>query len=1084
MNSPIKVKGALRRLHFGPGPHPSGSPQSVHAGASDPPLSVNFPENISHSDIVKSKSVKWGVTRGGRVETLPYEGTTHSDVAEVAGIKSDRDFHIRGYSANLKNRDGIADVFYIISLFGMTSDRAILNLDRVAKEVERFGPEMRDKPRAIYFSYDGGSTAQKVGVEELTERGLYIIKGGPGSGNFGHAGRPGEVGGSAKNIESGINLPLARKIVDGRTVTENIPNVGSISATFTDWDELQGIREVKLSDFGTGTDKPRFATARQRKAAESLAKLIKDNGWIDPLIIVYDRESAELGPYILEGATRFDALRLLGAESFPALVVIDRDPQTGIIQRHGVHVGQKGVPGQVGGSAPGFTHAAGAENWKKTGSDPNVWETETAKGVAFLTHDPDSKEWNLLVTSLDSTELLLDEGYSYDEDGETSEDAAETAIEQANKLLSDSDVPGEPLLDQPDAFEAIEQFEPVEIPTNKQVLVTLNTMNRLVGDKLEEEMKNGNDLDGRYLWWKNYLGRSNFALWPDDDEQIHGTTFPLFNTSQMLLLEAERLGLTEIDDPEIQGDLASLRSWGGLMGEPGKEAERVAEEYSDKGWNFNSQDIVWLSRNSGFTKFNGFDDPNALKIAEVVSDYLEGAPENPAIRSQIIDATIKYYVDTTGRGDFHSGEIGIDVRDLLTDTRIFERTAGRHGTGLHPEVADQLADIVQIRGATVGTSEARTLSRYTGSRGIDVTPVDYEEKLKWAAANAADTIRPYQWIPTHENDPETSQIVNDSWAVSTQTIDSIIMTEIIAEEFGGESIPRERNRHISGGVLDKNTVVVAFDDSEGGLGFHPVDQKFFDMFGSQLKQSELANDIEAAGLKFTLDSDVAGAQQRERTALAKMNDAIRRDAYRVWALDTYDETQEMLNDWGYEKGDTVRLYRGSDSAPSEKTARDWNPSGEDGDAEVKLWSLSSWSWDAEIAESFGQHGTIISAEVPIERLFASWRTGMPCKHEGEWIIFGLDGLDATLYDESDVRLTKIIQRANKKKKQVLLDEYFSNWITALLREIGEDRNTVDGWDDKPRKRPKAKKLYGKEFRENKVKKAVNRFMTALERLFG
>ncbi|KKK97506.1 hypothetical protein LCGC14_2652080, partial [marine sediment metagenome] len=32
MNSPIKVKGALRRLHFGPGPHPSGSPQSVHAG--------------------------------------------------------------------------------------------------------------------------------------------------------------------------------------------------------------------------------------------------------------------------------------------------------------------------------------------------------------------------------------------------------------------------------------------------------------------------------------------------------------------------------------------------------------------------------------------------------------------------------------------------------------------------------------------------------------------------------------------------------------------------------------------------------------------------------------------------------------------------------------------------------------------------------------------------------------------------------------------------------------------------------------------------------------------------------------------
>ncbi len=32
MVASVKIKGALRRLHLGPGPHPSGSPQSVHAG--------------------------------------------------------------------------------------------------------------------------------------------------------------------------------------------------------------------------------------------------------------------------------------------------------------------------------------------------------------------------------------------------------------------------------------------------------------------------------------------------------------------------------------------------------------------------------------------------------------------------------------------------------------------------------------------------------------------------------------------------------------------------------------------------------------------------------------------------------------------------------------------------------------------------------------------------------------------------------------------------------------------------------------------------------------------------------------------
>ncbi len=129
-------KGITKR-HLGPGDHPSGSPQSVHAGEVGGSLpsavakkpSATFPERISISDIDKNESVKWGVVRGGRVETLPYEGVTHSDLADVAGIESDVDFaastgamlvglHVKAESnaAGLAKREGISiklfDIIY------------------------------------------------------------------------------------------------------------------------------------------------------------------------------------------------------------------------------------------------------------------------------------------------------------------------------------------------------------------------------------------------------------------------------------------------------------------------------------------------------------------------------------------------------------------------------------------------------------------------------------------------------------------------------------------------------------------------------------------------------------------------------------------------------------------------------------------------------------------------------------------------------------------------------------------------------------------------------------------------------------
>ena len=115
--------------------------------------------------------------------------------------------------------------------------------------------------------------------------------------------------------------PVAGGSVDGRTVLSDVPNTPSISSSFGDWEELPGIREVPMSDFGG----PRsvFYAADDFRQSRELASQIRESGEISPLIIAIDDE----GPYILEGAHRFVALHELGAEAFPALVVIDKDDE-------------------------------------------------------------------------------------------------------------------------------------------------------------------------------------------------------------------------------------------------------------------------------------------------------------------------------------------------------------------------------------------------------------------------------------------------------------------------------------------------------------------------------------------------------------------------------------------------------------------------------------------------------------------------------------------------------------------------------------------------------------------------------------
>jgi len=114
-----------------------------------------------------------------------------------------------------------------------------------------------------------------------------------------------------------IKYSKAGNVVSGLNVVGSVDNTSSISAAMENYYIYDGIREVSMSDFGEGGSYSKDTNEKSKK----LAEIIRTSGIISPLIVVVDED----GPYILEGAHRFDALYILGVQSFPALLVLDED---------------------------------------------------------------------------------------------------------------------------------------------------------------------------------------------------------------------------------------------------------------------------------------------------------------------------------------------------------------------------------------------------------------------------------------------------------------------------------------------------------------------------------------------------------------------------------------------------------------------------------------------------------------------------------------------------------------------------------------------------------------------------------------
>lgn len=127
---------------------------------------------------------------------------------------------------------------------------------------------------------------------------------------------PRELRGDLGNVK----YKLAGARVDGRQVRAQVPNLDSIPASLSNYRVLDSVRAVPFSAF-TEMGPLRFYSQSEAQRTGKLAAAIRESKEVNPLIVVEDAK----GPYILEGGHRFDALRLLNAKAFPAIVALDLD---------------------------------------------------------------------------------------------------------------------------------------------------------------------------------------------------------------------------------------------------------------------------------------------------------------------------------------------------------------------------------------------------------------------------------------------------------------------------------------------------------------------------------------------------------------------------------------------------------------------------------------------------------------------------------------------------------------------------------------------------------------------------------------
>jgi len=279
---------------------------------------------------------------------------------------------------------------------------------------------------------------------------------------------------------------------------------------------------------------------------------------------------------------------------------------------------------------------------------------------------------------------------------------------------------------------------------------------------------------------------------------------------------------------------------------------------------------------------------------------------------------------------------------------------------LHPEAKRAVGEAWRELAMTEGTPENATALRYGGPK-----------PKMWIETMAAE-LTEKQWMPTDHmgGDYDMADLINAGWQQSTNTPGGQLGMEsaarLFGESHGAEAPPRERNEVIKKTAdIEESEGITEFNQPYGNfkLGY----EKYEDMTGLEIER--MLDDPET--------------QEGADKVLQGM----------------YDDTQQWYADRGFSPDDRVPLYRGMGHITSE-----WNPSGEEsgegGDANVEMYSLSSWTAHVPETKAFigREEGAVVKAYVPVKNILVNPQTGFPCREEREIVVIGGPDVRGTVYD--------------------------------------------------------------------------------------
>jgi hypothetical protein len=336
-------------------------------------------------------------------------------------------------------------------------------------------------------------------------------------------------------------------------------------------------------------------------------------------------------------------------------------------------------------------------------------------------------------------------------------------------------------------------------------------------------------------------------------------------------------------------------------------------------------------------------------------DYLtEGLPEHQArmvqqgwaeaLERPRFNTALQYYPQDEERTSANTGLSPGIIAALTRNARLPDEA--------HRQLTFKLLE----RADTIGTAE----NTYLGlSRRALLHEVLRSDPRPWTPqrAHGSDTIE------------TTADEINNGWQSTTATAESILFSEIVAEKFGGESIPRER--------------------SIGG--------------GTEWKWEDEAYREDVAIL---VDQIHADTQAQLEAAGYEPGDTIR--MYRGMEY-RGEEAQEQWNPDGVNSG-PARVDMWSTSS--------WTTATEIAARFASSHDKSNLGW-------------IVAADIPIERLLCNSSTGPPCQSEAEWIVIGdPDGTEGAIVRQSKLRDTYVV--VQDEKGNDLAYPYYAQALDYLL----------------------------------------------------